>query len=231
MKRSHLGIAFFLMIEKINFDLFGFELLEPMAFITNSLVTLVCLFGTIQSKRLNLTVWRFFFTTFAIASFSGALSHVFWNYWGFNGKIIPWLFGVISSGLLVEAMIKQFHFKVKTVQILRASIFLKGIGILFFAFSYWNFLFVAIDTIFSLFIACGIGTLLLYFHYQRKELYFMLVGFLVMLPSAAIFLLKLDLHLWLNREDLSHLFIAAGLFFFVLNLPNIALKKPDKNLV
>lgn len=196
-----------------------------MAFITNGLITLVCLTGAIHSKKFNLREWNYFFTTFAIASFSGALSHLFWNYWGVYGKIIPWLFGVISSGVLVEAMIKQFHFTNKTVQILRISILVKGTFILLFSFFYWNFLFVAFDTIFSLFIACGIGTLLLYYQHQRKELHYLLVGFLVMLPSAAIFLLKIDLHQWLNREDLSHLFIATGLFFFVLNLPNIAREK------
>lgn len=56
----------------------------------------------------------------------------------------------------------------------------------------------------------------------------MLIGFLVMLPSAAVFLLKLDLHLWMNREDVSHVLIASGLFFFVLNLPNIITVKAKK---
>jgi hypothetical protein len=36
-----------------------------------------------------------------------------------------------------------------------------------------------------------------------------------MLPAAVVFLLKVDVHLWLNREDLSHLFIAFGLLYLV----------------
>jgi hypothetical protein len=166
--------------------------------------------------------WQLNFLFFALASFSGALSHLFWNYWGFYGKITPWFFGVLSSGFLMAAMIDLFSFRKSTRLIFHLFILAKGVFILTFAFAYWNFLFVAIDTILSLFVACGIGTFILYFHYDRKDLINMLIGFLIMLPSAAVFLLKLDLHLWLNREDLSHLLIASGLFFFTRSLENIA---------
>ncbi len=219
---------FFTMIEKIPFTLFGFDLLEPMAFVTNGLVALVCLFGFVRAHQLKLFFWKYFFLCFTIASLAGAFSHLFWNYWGFYGKITPWFFGVLSSGFLVAAMVELFHFKQTTVRIFHGAIILKAATVLFFAYSYWNFLFVAVDTILSLFVACGIGTFLLYFYYQRKELSKMLLGFLVMLPSAAVFLLKLDLHLWLNREDLSHILIASGLFFFVLNLPQILVVKKKK---
>lgn len=209
------------MIEKIPFTLLGFELLEPMAFISNAVVAIVCLFGVIRSSKLGMTKWMLFFLSFAIASFSGALSHLFWNYWGFFGKIVPWFFGVTASGFLTLAMFDLFGIKSRVRGLLYFLVVLKGVIILFMAYSQWNFLFVAIDTILSLFIACGVGTFLLYFKFKRKELFLMLVGFLIMLPSAFVFLFKIDLHLWLNREDLSHFLIAIGLFFFVQSLKHI----------
>ncbi len=213
---------FFVMLEKIPFTLMGFDLLEPMAFVTNILVVLVCLLGFFKARRLKLTNWKYFFLSFALASFFGAFSHLFWNYWGFNGKILPWFFGVLASAFLMVAMTHLFNFKKTTRLVINTAIVFKGIAILFLAFSFWNFLFVAIDTILSLFVACGIGTFILYFHYERKDLSNLLIGFLIMLPSAAVFLFKLDLHLWLNREDLSHILIATGLFFFTKSLENIA---------
>lgn len=210
------------MLEKIPFSLLGFDLLEPMAFLTNGLVAFVCVWGFLKSQMLGITKWKYFFLFFSLASFTGALSHLFWNYWGFYGKIAPWLFGVFSSGLLLAAMIDLFSFRKSTRLFFHVFIFVKGAAILVLAFSFWNFLFVAIDTILSLFLACGLGTIILFFHYGRKDLINILIGFIIMLPSAAVFLLKIDLHLWLNREDISHILIALGLFFFTRNLDSIA---------
>jgi hypothetical protein len=210
------------MVEKIPFSLLGFELLEPMAFVTNGLVALVCVYGFVNAKAFDLHKWKYFFFFFALGSFSGALSHLFWNYWGFYGKITPWFFGVVSSGFLIAAMVDLFAFRKSTRLIFHIFILLKGTFVLIFAYTFWNFLFVAIDTILSLFVACGVGTFILYFHYDRKDLINLLIGFLIILPSAAVFLLKLDLSLWMNREDISHILIAGGLFFFARSLKNIA---------
>lgn len=224
------GSLFFYMIDKIEFPFFGFELLEPMALVTNGLVALVCFFGLHRARALGLTKWFYFFVFFATASLCGAFSHLFWNYWGFYGKILPWFFGVLSSGFLVAAMVDLFGFNLRIKKFIYATLVFKGVVVLSYAYLYWNFLFVAVDTIFSLFVACGIGSFILYFVLNRKELRKMLLGFLVMLPSAAVFLFKLDIHLWLNREDLSHILIATGLYFFVLNLPYIQNEKQLKVL-
>ena len=39
-----------------------------------------------------------------------------------------------------------------------------------------------------------------------------------MLPSAFVFLFKLNLHKWLNKDDLSHLLILTGIIFFYSTL-------------
>jgi hypothetical protein len=209
------------MVEKVEFPFFGLDLLEPMALITNGLVATVCFSGFRRAHTLGLTKWFYFFVFFATASLSGAFSHLFWNYWGFYGKIMPWFFGVLSLGFLVAAIADLFDFNRGVKEFINYFLFFKGVFVLSYAYLHWNFMFVALDTILSLFVACGIGSSVLYFVSKRRELKNLLLGFLIMFPSAFVFLLKLDLHLWLNREDLSHILIASGLYFFVLNLTHI----------
>jgi len=203
------------MIDKIPFSLFGLSLLEPMAMITNLIVTLSCIYGYSKVRKANhLVYWRWFFVSFALASFLGGLSHVFWNYWSFNGKIMPWFFGVVSTSLLTFAMVDLFRFDRRVGVFISFVIFFKAITILSLAYYHWEFLFVAIDTIGSLLLACGVGSWILHFKKGVVQAKFIFYGVLVILPAAFIFLLKFDLHRYMNREDLSHLFIALGLLFF-----------------
>jgi hypothetical protein len=210
------GSPFFMfMIDKVPFTLFGLELLEPMAMITNLIVAISCVYGFSKvRKSTHLVYWRWFFASFALASFFGGLSHLFWNYWGFNGKIAPWFFGVLATSALTFAMVDLFRFSAQTKKLVATAIVVKAMTILFLAFYNWNFLFVAIDTIGSLLLACGLGSWILHFKKGVVQAKFIFYGVLVILPAAFIFLLKFDLHLYMNREDLSHLFIALGLLFF-----------------
>lgn len=203
------------MIEKIEFSFWGLSLLEPMAMVTNLLVVSACIYGYVYVIGPKVTFFRQFFLFFAFASFFGGLSHLFWNYWGFYGKITPWFFGVVATSFLTYAMFDLFDFRNRTKRILAAAVVFKSILVLVLAYWNWNFLVVAIDTIASLLLACGLGSTILYFKGINEQAKHILIGVLFMLPAAVVFLLKVDVHLWLNREDLSHLFIAFGLLYFV----------------
>jgi hypothetical protein len=203
------------MIEKIPFSLFGLDLLEPMAMITNLIVVISCVYGYSNVRKASyLVFWRWFFASFALASFLGGLSHLFWSYWGFYGKIAPWFFGVLATSALTFAMVDLFRLSPPTKKFIMALVVAKALTILSLAYYHWNFLFVAIDTIGSLLLACGLGSWILHFKKGVVQAKFIFYGVLVILPAAFIFLLKFDLHLYMNREDLSHLFIALGLLFF-----------------
>jgi hypothetical protein len=49
-----------------------------------------------------------------------------------------------------------------------------------------------------------------------EEMKFFVIGILVLLPSAFIFLLNINLHLYLNRDDLSHFIILLTIVFFLI---------------
>jgi hypothetical protein len=217
------------MIDKIEFNLFGYALLEPMAMITNGIVVMSCLLAFTRMKHARLIHWRIFFILFALASFFGGLSHLFWNYWEFYGKIAPWFFGVLATSFLTYAMVDLFRFDARTNNILSMIIGLKAALILFFAYANWNFLFVAVDTIGSLLLTCGLGSWFLYSKRALSSARFISYGVLVMLPAALIFLLRFDLHRWMNREDLSHILIAIGLLFFAKFGTSYALDETKKN--
>lgn len=205
-----------------------------MAMVTNIVVVLSCLYALSRRNFARLIFWRWFMVLFALASFFGGLSHLFWNYWGFYGKIVPWFFGVLATSVLIYAMVDLFRIGAKTSKIIAVLIALKAFLVLLLAYCNWNFLFVAIDTIGSLFLACGIGSWILFNKKGLKSARFISYGVLVMLPAAGVFLFKFDLHRWLNREDLSHLLIAIGLLFFAKfgdeYTPVHAKKNPHKKL-
>lgn len=186
-----------------------------MSFFTNMLVVLVCVIGINAASSEHLKYWRGFFFFYAVASFVGAFSHVFWNYWEFYGKILPWLFGVVATSYLSFEVLVQLELFKYHRRLLLALIFIKGCVVLSLAYTHWNFIFIAADTIGSLLISCGfIGAYLVYGK-KLTFLKYMFFGVLVMLPSVFIFLYRVDIHRWLNREDLSHIIIALGLLLFI----------------
>ena len=204
------------MEHKIAFSLFGLDLLEPMAFVTNMVVVLNCLLAYSRTRELTTRYarwWKGFFISFALASFFGALSHVFWNYWWFYGKIPSWFFGVVATTCSAFAMLEVAGLQKKVKNFLRSVLVVRGLVVLTSAFIFWKFLFVAIDTIVIYITFAGIyGVILLRRGFDHMRYNMLAMVFLI--PTAFIFLLKIDLHEWLNREDLSHLLMSVSIFFF-----------------
>ena len=93
----------------------------------------------------------------------------------------------------------------------------KSIVLFLLALFTLKFVFVAIDAIFTYIVYTG-------FYAQKivkrgaEELKWMTLGVIIMLPSAFVFLFKLNLHKWLNKDDLSHLLILTGIIFFYSTL-------------
>lgn len=223
--------------EKIEFTLFGWQMLEPMAVITDSFMGSLSVYFGIKVSRLRTehpfySYWMWFFLIFGIGAFYGGLAHGFYNYWGVFGKIPTWLAGPISVYALEQAMISA-HPNKKSVSLLKGLSFWKliivlkiWIIILCFAPLYekpaLGFLPIAINTILGVTAtAGGIGWVL----YKKKALsinykYFVL-GVLVMLPSAFVFLMKINLHPWFDKNDLSHVLMIAGISYFYFGIKKL----------
>lgn len=214
------------MEHKIAFSLFGLDLLEPMAFITNMLMVIVCLVAYFRTKDKRTAYahwWRGFFLSFSLASFFGGLSHVFWNYWWFYGKIPGWFFGVIATTCSAFAMLEVTVIVPPRKRLFRLIILVRGLLVLVGAYVFWKFLFVAIDTMVIYISLVGVYAAMLYKKgYDHMKYNLIAIAFLI--PTAFIFLLKIDLHEWLNREDLSHILMGVAIFYFseaVRNEPDL----------
>jgi len=217
--------------EKIHFSLFGFELMEPMALITDVVMGSISIYFAFRLRK-NLIdhpfylYWSYFFLIFGAGAFYGGLAHAFYGYWGVIGKFPSWISGPISVYCLEQAMISVYPDN-KILSRLKIISFWKFFAVVLV----WililtlgpleekpsiGFLPIAINTILGVSMSAGI----LGYIYKKKGLsvnfkYFVL-GVLVMIPSAFVFLMKINLHPWFDKNDLSHVLLTAGITYFFI---------------
>lgn len=218
--------------EKIHFVLFGLDLVEPMAFITDTIlgVLSVALGLSLSKIKIDLpfrTYWIWFFIVFGIGAFLGGLGHTFFLYWGVPGKFPSWIAGPLSIYLLEQGMI-AVHPNNKRLTLFKLLSFCKVVlvyiafGLVFYLAPEDNkstlpFLPIAINTIVGVVITAGfLGN-----YYSKKitiEFKYFVFGVLVLLPTAFIFLLKINLHQWFDKNDLSHILMMVGICYFYVGV-------------
>jgi hypothetical protein len=199
--------------ELIEFKVGSLTLQEPMALITNWMMSLFSLYAFFKLKKTNfeeVVLWRKFFFWFTITSFFGGLGHLFFQQLGVPGKYPNWITSVLAGFYAGFAML--FNFK---SNFLKSFLIIKGISLLLLSILFQKFIFIAVDAILTYIIYCGIIgyklTKSISLDYK-----FMYLGVLVCIPSVFIFLLQLNPHKWLNKDDLSHLLMLFCLIFFYL---------------
>lgn len=202
-----------MMQELIEFKVGGLTLQEPMALITNWMMSLFSLYAYYKLNKIDfqeVTLWRKFFFWFTITSFFGGLGHLFFQQLGFPGKFPNWITSVLAGFYAGLAMLYNFK-----SNLLKSFLILKGLILLLLSIIFQKFIFIAVDAILTYVVYCGI---IGYKLTKSKSLdfKFMYIGVLVCIPSVFIFLLKLNPHKWLNKDDLSHLLMLLCLIFFYL---------------
>lgn len=203
--------------ELIEFDLAGLTLQEPMALITNWMMSVFCLYAYFKLRNtteIDAVWWKRFFLVFTISTFFGGIGHLFFKYFGIPGKFPNWITGIMSGYFAGKGMLVHFA-EDRNRRWLDLFLPVKAIVLLGLALSLQKFIFIAVDAIITYIIYCGgIGWIL----YKRgfTEMKFMTYGVLICLPSVFIFLLKLNVHRWLNKDDLSHLLMLSCLICFYI---------------
>lgn len=223
--------------EKIHFSLFGLDLLEPMALITDVIMGGFSIYLAFRIYKLELKQpfykgWMYFFLIFGIGAFSGGLGHAMYNYWGIWGKMISWISGPLSIFFIEKAMI-SVHTNVKTRKLLKTISVVKLI-LVYAVFvvilltlnvaenNRFAFLPIAINTIFGVILsAAGLG----YYYAKKFTNYYryFIWGVLIMVPSAFLYLLKINLHPWFDKNDFSHVLMIAGILYFFLGVKKVAI--------
>jgi hypothetical protein len=208
--------------EKIQFDFLGLHLMEPMAILLNCVLCLFSLFAFYQLKKevyqkdkVNF-YWSKFFLFFAVSTLLGAFGHAFFNYFSFYGKFPCWIFGSLAN---VFAALGMFQFKtfVKKSSISTKIVIIKSSILLLLALYFKQFLFIAVDAILTYIAYTGIFAYILYLRGAR-ELKWFSTGVLILFPSSFIFLFKINLNRWMNKDDLSHLLMLTCIYCFYMGL-------------
>ena len=210
----------------IEFKLFGLNLQEPMALVTNWMMSAFCFYAFLKLRSnfdFDVIWWKRFFLFFAISTFFGGLGHLLFKYFDRPGKFPNWIIGSTAAYFAGKAMI--VHVQNKLIQKrLEFILIVKSFLLVIVAVYLQDFIFIAIDSITTYIYFCGILGFILYSR-GVLEMKFICRAVIICLPSSFIFIYKINLHKWLNKDDLSHLLMLTCLIFFYVG----ASKRAEKN--
>ncbi len=206
--------------EKIDFTLFGLDLLEPNSLVGNLILFLFGIGLSIKVYRLNRSelffkYWMLFFIIFGFSFGFGGLGHVFFNYWGVPGKYAGWCFSIVSIYFMERAMLSLYKDRLQSFLVL-----LSKLKLFFFLFlEVLVFTILDLDTNPQLglvvpSINTAIGFVFCLGFLARKLTtkinvafnYFFLSIF-ILIPGAIVQAMKIGIVPWFDRNDISHLLL------------------------
>jgi hypothetical protein len=207
----------------IYFSAFGLKLQEPMSLVFNILMaflSFIAYFSLKDDKSEEIKYWKLFFLFFGLSTFVGGFGHLFFQYFGVYGKFPHWIGGVISAYFAGKAMLCHLE-NIKLKKVLGQILIVKAVAFLGLSLMLQNFIFVAVDAIATYFFYCGI----IGFNLMKKGIYamkYIVLGVLICIPAAFVYILKINPGRWFNTDDLSHVFMFACVFFFYLGANSLA---------
>ena len=212
--------------EKIEFSLFGFDLLEPNAFVGDTIILFVAIIFILKLRKFDQSIqffknWNYFYFFFGIGMFLGGVGHLMFNYWGFYGKYAPWIIGIISIYFAEKAMISLLSKREIFNKIILIKMIMSIIAEIFV------FYFVDMTKDHSVGLRIPVINSLLGFIFFlgilgfkfKKEIHnnfiYMVYSVLIMIPSGIFIAFKINIHQWFDKNDFGHLvFIIVMIFFY-----------------
>ncbi len=173
-------------------------------------------FPLLQENKSNFTsqfsiYFGKFFLLASVSFFFAAWSHLFYNYLGMAGKMPGFTSTIISIGLLEYAMV-IYHFP-KGNNLLNSIIFFLIAGTFSLLIFELTFLWVAIHTAIGIIFFLGIPfSIRILKGTDKIEFFFW--GFISMLITIPTELFRLNLHLWFQHQDISHILMIFALYCF-----------------
>lgn len=192
-----------------------------MALILNWLIAAFCFFALNRLGKFKGEAnfyWRLFYLTFGISTFFGGLGHVFFQYAGFPGKYPSWIFGCLANAFAAMGML-SFNGISQPKKIAFQLVWIKFIVLCSASILTNKFIFTAIDAIVTYIGYTGVYAYVLVKRTEKAAfLKNMIIGVLVLMPSAFIFIGKINIHQWLNKDDLSHILMIITIYYFYRGL-------------
>ncbi|SFT73593.1 hypothetical protein SAMN05216474_2031 [Lishizhenia tianjinensis] len=204
--------------EKLPYTFAGLCLQEPMALITNWLIATICFvcyynLGKPESEFEK--YWKGFYMLFGLSTVFGGLGHTFFYYTDIYGKFPCWTLGILTSFYAGKAMISLYNPLRK--KLLTRILIAKAVILWVLAIALKSFLFVTVDAVVAYLIFCG-GFGVYFWKKGMEGFKYIVFGVVILIPSAFIFLLKLNPHIWFNKDDLSHVLMMITITFFYFGI-------------
>jgi len=225
--------------EKIEWDFMGLHLLEPNAMIGDIIIFTLAITLAIKVKKHSkqlvfFTLWKWFFIIFGVGFLMGGFGHLFYNYLGLTGKYFSWYSGMFAALMIELAMISIFP-NVEWRKKLQAISYIKLVlSIAIATYIYFTVDLIAdpskgliVPTLNSV-VGLGLSLGFLGYYYQRKidlSFRYFWISTLILIPSAAFQMMKINVHQWFDRNDMSHVLLITSIVLYYT-----AVKKYYKSL-
>lgn len=220
---------------KITWTVNGLTFLEPNALIGDVILTIVSFYFAIQlypvrKKHPFYNWWYYFFISFGIGFLLGGLGHFLFHYTGIVGRYPAWYIGILSSYFIIRAMGSLLPENEEKI-LRRWAIVACVLGILA-----ESIVFLTVDLsinisrgliIPSVFSTIGLGYALGFLGYKfvrerTKGFNWFWISVCILIPSAVVQGLKINIHPWLDRNDISHLFLLVGLICYHKGISSVS---------
>lgn len=221
--------------DKVEFHLFGWDLVEPNALIGDTIILLVALYFAFKinlfsdKSKFNL-YWKYFYIVFGIGFFCGGLGHAFFNYWGVPGKYASWYIGIIAC-LMIELAMFSIYPTVKFRGILSKIAIIKSVLFLLIqTIVLWK-VDLTIDPQKGLLVptlssVIGLGLVLGLLSARYQKIYnhnfkFLWISALLLIPAAVVQAMKINIAPLFDRNDISHILLIVTLFLYYKTLKGV----------
>ena len=227
---------------KISWKPFGLDLVEPNAMIGDALILLVALTFAYKASKIsgNNTYylrWKWFFIVFGSGFFFGGLGHLFFNYWGVPGKYASWYLGILASFFVETALIsiypdeKKQRFFLRVSQIKMVLAFVTATGVFLFVDltvdPQKGLLVPTLNSIIGLSLTIGA----LGYYYSKTlgpSFNYLWLSTFILIPSAVVQSMKINIHPWMDRNDISHILLIISLFMYYRSIKGYAAEQAVK---
>lgn len=206
-------------LQNPSVELFGLRIDEPVTTFTDLLIAIV---GIVAYKNTasdnndrSLSLYRLFFLFTGISTLVAAfLGHAFAYKFGFEAKFAGWILGALGVAFAQFAVIfntrEIFSAKSFLVLILLNTIEIIAITVLVFVLK--SFVIIEIHSAFGLVVMVTVLESINYYHTKSKLSKNMIYGVVLAIVAVICHIAKLAVSNWFNHLDISHLFMAAGLY-------------------
>jgi len=214
--------------DKIEFQMFGLNLVEPNAFIGDFILGVFAIYFAIKIYRLNSPMpffknWILFFVMLGTSFFLGGIGHIMFLYFGVYGKYSGWLLSIISVTYL-EAAIFSIHPNTEKGKMLLVISKIKMFVAIILEIGVLLFVNLTNDPQRGLWVPLinsGIGFIfcLGYISHKYQKIItnsfrILKIGLALMVPAAIIQYFKISIYPWLDRNDIGHFLLVITFFMY-----------------